>query len=345
MAGTGTQDGTTLDFDAISQFTPQPRQGRGAGAQLRFHARRMLVAAAHTAGADVIVPRTAAAMAKLHYAKVSRGHIKRASIAELTRAGETFDNERLGAIVIERAERAQSGFGAWLEAEATRNDGALVIAERTERAAHIAGELYVAGVVTDPKVTRWEIGEDPYVIGEALDAGAHWVATGNLATIKPGAMERWLDEAQAKGRFTHVPRPFILEPDAAVETLLERAGVETHEAKITPAMALAHRLVEAEGDGTSIEAQIAVLAHCAEGLGRAGLDTIAAPLGQWTEQSITLIDQGRREDAWRDLETMRRMVPSECVSSALEAETRRRAHEAQAGTWLPPHAKGGGYAR
>ena len=35
-------------------------------------------------------------------------------------------------------------------------------------------------------------------------------------------MEAWLDDAQREGRYTHVPRPFILSAEGAVDTLLKQ---------------------------------------------------------------------------------------------------------------------------
>ena len=43
---------------------------------------------------------------------------------------------------------------------------------------------------------------------------------------------RWLDRAQAQGRYTDVPRPFILKPDQAVRMLLtQREGSGTGESR------------------------------------------------------------------------------------------------------------------
>ena len=329
--------------DAISQFRPdasrapstQPRIAIDAQLLLRYHARRMLIAAAHTAGADVIVPRTAAAVAVQHYGKVSRSHVRRRITSEFAGAGARVSKDHLGEIILERAQRAQTGFGTWLETEAARNDGAFVIAERTRRAERVAGAIYMAGVVTDEKDERREIGEDPYVIGEALDAGAHWVASENLSTISPDAMEDWLDKAQAQGRFTHVPRPFIIEPDTAINTLLERASVETGEENLTRAVALAHALSEPEDEAASIGMRVALLTHCAEGFKRAGLNRAGADLGQWADEAMAHIEQGRPEQPWRDIEAMQQSLPRASVLSALEAETRRMRHEAEAGTWKP----------
>ncbi|MCY4285477.1 MAG: DUF4276 family protein [Thiotrichales bacterium] len=88
--------------------------------------------------------------------------------------------------------------------------------------ANTAMEVAQAGVVNDPHDLRWEIGEDPYVLGEALEVGAHWVASDNFKTLDRDAMEAWLDDAQREGRYTQVPRPFIPSAESAVDTLLKQ---------------------------------------------------------------------------------------------------------------------------
>ena len=101
---------------------------------------------------------------------------------------------------------------------------------RTRKAQGVAMEISNEGVVDDPEDRRWGVGEDPYVIAEALEAGAHWLASDNFKTLRPDVMEIWLDKVQRCGRFTHVPRPFILSAEQALRDMQNRSmewnGVE-----------------------------------------------------------------------------------------------------------------------
>lgn len=134
--------------------------------------------------------------------------------------GLELDDNQQAAQAARQLESVTAGFAKWLDEEPGRNDGIIEIGQRTQDAEVTAMELSIADVVIDPSDHRWGVGEDPYVIAEALHAGAHWIASENLETIKREAMERWLDKVQTKGRFTQVPRPFVLGGDGAIMTLL-----------------------------------------------------------------------------------------------------------------------------
>ena len=137
-------------------------------------------ASAVLSGTDVLVPETAAEMAKQNYAKVSRHYIEDQVEWEDERDGTSWSSEKMGQEIAKRLSRVVKGFERWIDDEPLRNDSAFSIAKRTPRAEALAMEIARAGVVTDPDDERWEIGEDPYVLGEALEAGAHWMASDNF---------------------------------------------------------------------------------------------------------------------------------------------------------------------
>ena len=191
---------------------------------LRNSARRLLFGAAEFGGWNHLHPTTAATMARTHYAKVIGNHITRKVEDEITRRDEQLTEEQLGLKIYDALTAASIGFSQWLDEEPKRNDRLFEIVERTRSAQGLAMELARARVIEDDADTRWTVGEDPFVLAEALEAGAHWIASGNFKTLKPANMERWLDRVQAQGRFPNVPRPFILDPNTAVEKLISYEG-------------------------------------------------------------------------------------------------------------------------
>lgn len=304
---------------------------------MRNHARRMLIGAAEVGGHEVVLPVTAVTMAKLHYADVVRGYVTKRTIFETETAQKRLGDAALGRLVAERVSKLSNGFAAWIDAEPRRNDGAFSIGERTRSAQGVAMELARAQVVIDPKDIRWGVGEDPYVIAEALEAGAHWIASGNFATLKPRNMEYWLDHVQAQGRFTNVPRPFILEPEDAVATLLDKPGqLLAPSERITSEMLLAHALSEPKDPNASLDKRVAILTRFGSDLSDCGMTRQGGAIGEWNLRAAARIAHGRENEVWNDIEHMRQSMPKEVVRTTREAEDRRIASEAKQGTWAAP---------
>lgn len=295
---------------------------------LRNHARRMVFAAAESAGWDVLLPETTVIMAKTHYGRVSTQYVTNQVTWEIDLAEDTLDEEEVGHRIHERLERLTIGFAAWIDAEPKRNDRVFEVAPRTRQAKGLAMELAKAQVVVDPKDTRWGIGEDPYVLAEALCAGAHWIASANFTTLKPATMERWLDRAQAKGRFPHVPRPFILDPDTAVATILRHGhgvGVEVEVETLT--RALAHAVSEPNDPTASLQRRLSILGRFALELRDCGMSESGEAIRAWSQRAAARMKTGRNDRVWDDIDRMRRLVGTETVRRTREAETRRMHHE------------------
>ena len=292
---------------------------------LRNHARRMLLGAAEAAEHEVLLPETAATMASLKYHRVARKYVERSLKWENpTQWRETSEEERIR-LIEERLTTACNGFAQWLEEEPRRNDAAFRIAPRTRTCMQVAIELARAGVVDDDDDRRWEVGEDPYVLAEALEAGAHWVASGNFETLDDDEMERWLDRAQAQGRYLDVPRPFILKPDQAVRMLLEQregpGGAEDYdiEQQIT---ALALALSEPQSR-MEIAERVVVTTRFAYAVGNAGMRQAGRHIQEWAEEAADSVSEGRGEAVWKQIEWMRMNLASSDVQVTRDAEDRR----------------------
>ena len=292
---------------------------------LRTQARRMFFAAAEIAHCAIVLPATATEMAQLHYARVSRGTVTRRTEWELKRDRYRFDQETLSGIIAERLTKAEAGFRTWLATEPQRNRPLFTIGERSKSTAALAEELWLAGVVSDRKDQRWDVGEDPFVLAEALEAGAHWIASANFSTLEPDVMEQWLEEVQAKGRFPHVPRPFILRPESALDTLIHRAQA----AHARPALdtevrlALGHAVSHPGRKGVSTAEHVAALTRLVDQLGAGGLHKCARILSAWATDAAADLHQGNEAQLWTQIKNLEEIVAPDQIRETRACEERR----------------------
>ena len=193
---------------------------------IRTQCRRMLSATAEATGCRIVVPTTAARMAALTYRFTVAKYLRRRTIRELAARGEPTTDKAIASKIAPLVDHATTGFATWLENEGQRNDSVIEVATPSRSTGELAVELFASGIIRDPSDTRWNIGEDPYVVAEALTSGAHWIASENLVRVSRKEMELWLNDEQAEGRYSHVPRPFILSPDEAIDTMLDQADPE-----------------------------------------------------------------------------------------------------------------------
>jgi len=295
---------------------------------LRNHARRMLFGAAEFGRWNLLVPTTAAVMARTHYAKVIRAYVTRQTEFEANRRNEPLSDEVLGRQIYDRLTQASAGFGTWLDTEPKRNDALFTIVERTRAAQGLAMELARARVIEDDDDTRWQIGEDPFVLAEALEAGAHWIASGNFETLNTENMERWLDRVQAKGRFTNVPRPFIIGPNAALEKMIafEGPGARAFDDG-TMLRAIAHAVSEPSSTYTTLTHRIGILARFADRVTRSGMNEAGDSIRRWTDAAARRQLEGKETEVWQEIEQMRQIIATSDVRRTREAEDRRLALE------------------
>ena len=297
---------------------------------MRTQARRLITGAAEVAGAAVIIPETAAFFAKLHYHKVARRYVAKRVEWSAAERGLKLDDEKQAAHAARLLETVTAGFAEWLDEEPGRNDGMIEIGRRTPQAEVTAMELSIAGVVVDPGDHRWAVGEDPYVIAEALHAGAHWIASENLETIERDAMERWLDRVQARGRFAQVPRPFVLGGDGAVGTLLARRFGGDPEMAAEQVAALAAALCEPRSSTLGLARRVGVLASFADDIRAAGLTSTGLEIGRWVTRANARLKR-RESEVHEELEKLRRTIPVGNVYRTRAAEDRRLKAEGEHG--------------
>ena len=322
------QKRTRMTIHVAKNEADSMRIALDAQIMLRNHARRMIIGAAEFGRWNVVVPITAATIAKMHYAKVSTNYVTKKTVWDSKLAGEEISDEALGLRIHDALERTSAGFAQWIDDESRRNDRIFEIGERTRKAQGVAMELARAKVVDDPQDTRWEVGEDPYVIAEALEAGAHWIASGNFRTLKPQNMERWLDQVQAQGRFESVPRPFIIDPETAVTKMLRSEGPgQSQSDERALARGLAHAVSEPDDADASLGRRVAILTRFASELGDCGMSTAGQTLAEWCMSAAACIQHGKEQEVWDDIREMRRMVLTEEVKRTREAEKRRMRQE------------------
>ena len=294
---------------------------------LRTQARRILTGAAEVAGASVIIPETAAFFAKLHYHHVARPYVAKRIAWRAAEAGIGLDGEAEAAEATKLLNTVTTGFTRWLDEEPRRNDAMIGIGRRESAANVTAMELSIAGVVSDPSDHRWGVGEDPYVIAEALHAGAHWIATENLKTIEHGPMEQWLDKVQREGRFTHVPRPFVLSADGAVRTLLNHRFGQSPDQMNDQVMALASAITQPRNPTLGLRRRLGILTSLSDDLRSSGLIHTAGALSRWLTKAHARLTTCESE-VQSALEALNETVPVQAVERTRASEDRRLRAEA-----------------
>ena len=305
---------------------------------MRNHARRMVLGAAECVGTAIILPETAAIMAKLNYHKVAARYVEKVVVWNAAANDQELDDEVLGIRIQDQLDKTTQGFADWLDNEQQRNDGMFERAPRTRKSQGVARELSLRGVVDDPTDTRWEVGEDPYMIAEALEAGAHWVASDNFRTLRPDAMEDWLNSAQSQGRYTHVPRPFILSGQEAVDTMLAQtpgwdSNPHSHGLR---RIALAHALSEPNDENAQIARRVAILGRFATDLRDCGMSMPGKDLEHWQTRMYAKLEHGKEDLVWNEINHLRSLQSTEDVRRTREAEDRRLRYEAG----MIPNARG-----
>jgi len=302
---------------------------------MRTNARRMIFGAAELAGADVLVPETAAFFAKLHYHRVARRYVQNKVKWSAASRMEPIDETTLAMRADTLLEAATAGYAQWLDSEPLGNDAIMRSAPRTAEVSVLAMRISLAGVVVDDKDQRWAVGEDPYVLAEALEAGAHWIASENFATVNQGAMGIWLARMQDQGRFRHVPRPFILDAAGAVATLLTQAGLGTDRGRGgRDTVALAYALCEPKRKDTPLVRRLNILGGFAEDAKAGGMTMAGEEIAQWHREQIAMLETDRSA-VRRAIERLQMAIGRERVQRTRDAEDRRLVLEQKTGTSPP----------
>ena len=302
---------------------------------IRTQGRRMLTATAEATGCRIVIPTTAARMAALTYKFTVTKYLRRRMIRELATSGQETTDKAIAARLARRVEQATTGFTRWLEAESQRNDSIIEVSPSSDSTGPLAMELFASGIIRDLSDTRWEVGEDPYVVAEALTSGAHWIASENLVRVSRKEMELWLNDEQAEGRYTHVPRPFILSPDEAIDAMLEHADPEqspvantttTRGERIRATTLIAQAVTTPRGN-FSINERVAILDRFGEDLIGDGLIDTGKRITTETEGLLLALEHQSTAAVAHRLGTMAALVPPATVERTHEAEDRRLAFE------------------
>ena len=294
---------------------------------LRNHARRTVLATAELCEVAVMLPETVVTMAKIHYATVCENYVRRALEWADDVAGKHTSAEEMGLRVHDATQKLGIGFGRWIDEETLRNDGVFTKAPRTRRGQGVAMELSEAGVVDDPEDRRWGVGEDPYVIAEALEAGAHWLASDNFRTLNSDVMEIWLDKVQARGRYTQVPRPFILSSEEALREMLERSSEWREAEPETMRRAIVHAVSEPTDTGRAVSERVGIFQRFAKDLKKCGMMATGQEMDRWARKMRAAVKSGRTQEVEQELMTLASLVPTERVQRTRDAEERRMAAE------------------
>ena len=138
-------------------------------------------------------------------------------------------------------------------------------------------------------------------------------------------MERWLDQAHAEGRFTHVLRPFILDPETTVETMLKPQGPGAEQAFDSELLtiALAQALSEPKEHGENLELRVAILGRSANDLSESGMRSAGNALADWCENAPARSRRGRETETWQEIRKMQGIIHAGEVSRTRAAEDRR----------------------
>ena len=104
------QKRTRMTIHVAKNEADSMRIALDAQIMLRNHARRMIIGAAEFGRWNVVVPITAATIAKMHYAKVSTNYVTKKTVWDSKLAGEEISDEALGLRIHDALERTSAGF-------------------------------------------------------------------------------------------------------------------------------------------------------------------------------------------------------------------------------------------
>ena len=293
---------------------------------VRNATRRLMMGVAEVARFQVVIPATAAEVAKQVYRKVRAQDEKRRVEHDVDLRGAPENGKEASDQLAQALDNTQTGFAQWLDNEPLRNDAMIDIAASSERTREVASALLLAEVVDDPDDRRFGTGENPQVLAEALEAGAQWVASDNLHTISVDAMERWLDKEREMGHYLQVPRPFILRPDQAVEALLRvadpQAMADPWDAD-TMHIALCAALCEAKRPSAPLKAHISNLSRFADETRKGGAPLTGGLTGQWVRKAMRRLETQRDGEVASGLSELRSRIPPTAIGKTRAAEDRR----------------------
>ena len=280
--------------------------------------RRMLAAVQEVCGGSVLVPDETAREAAKVYVRVAAGQARRETQWKATEQwGADWSEEQREAIkrhTLGRTREKVAGFRRWLDEEVGRNDGPYRRAAGSAQADLLAQEIAAEAFLDDETLVDRTAG-DPLVLAQALLAGAEIVGSDNMVRVRSASLRRWVERAQAAGRFRDADPQFVRTRDEIVTARLYGGDEETLDGRIA---AVAYGVCcPDEARDKDPRAQWRILSGFAAHLKAGGMPETAKAIA-------------RCQDRWRGrtekfMESLEHTAPR--VQGTRESERRRTARE------------------
>ena len=141
-------------------------------------------------------------------------------------------------------------------------------------------------------------------------------------------MERWLDQAHAEGDGSRTcRRPFILDPETTVETMLKPEGTKGRSMRMTRKLltiALTQALSEPKKDMVKTwQRRVAIFGRFANDLSESGMRGAGNALADWCEKAPARSRRGRETETWQEIRKMQGIIHVDEVDRTRAAEDRR----------------------
>ena len=197
--------------------------------------RRMLAAVQEAGGGSVLVPDETAREAAKVYVRVAAGQARRETQWKaMEQWGADWSEEQRETVkrhTLECTREKVAGFRRWLEEEVGRNDGPYRRAAGSAQADLLAQEIAAEAFLDDETLVDRSAG-DPLVLAQALVAGAELVGSDNMVRVRSASLRRWVERAQAAGRFRDADPQFVRTGDEIVAARLYGGDEETLDGRI-----------------------------------------------------------------------------------------------------------------
>ena len=301
---------------------------------LRTQVRIMLIGTAELTQARIIMPETALLGGANAYRNMCFKYAETIVKHEAQRAGLKLTEDEADTITGTVWDRVDKGFREWIEREPRTNSACFQIAPGSTRTKNIAISLRRNGVALDHSDTRWETGEDPQVIAEALQAGARWVSSDNLKIVSTEMLDEWMQARQRKGEFANAHRPFVIGPDAAMREMVDgyrrRSGEPMEHAALYKAVFWT--LCDTSAPHLSLAAKVTRASGRARQIKAGGLHVAGSCAETWCNELKDAINQGQPDAALQSIRKVQRWATQHDLVATISGERRRKQAEAASET-------------
>lgn len=204
-------------------------------------------------------------------------------------------------------------------------DARILMKNHARRMVTGAAECASVGVVLPETATTMAKLSYHRVAARYVEKVVVWSAEAAQETLSEDAMEDWLDGVQGEGRYEHVPRPFILSGQKALDTMLARVEgwSPEPEERALRRIALAHALSEPNDETTGVARRVAILGRFARDLQDCAMSVPGKNLERWQTRMYARLEDGKENRVWDEIERLKRIRPTGDVRRTREAEDRR----------------------